>query len=353
MTGRKARENWVLENQNGSIQLDIDVTFGKDLDIVKVKREWPYQREVDFTLKMISFFKQSSEFQEVERCPVCDSARKGADSLITVCGQEYLQCGNCTHVFATAFPSPELLERFYRESAIENPYYVNPEEIELRTREIYLPKAIWIRDVYTGLFGRSPLNILDIGAGAGHFLNGCKRVGLDVWGIEYSKKYVEWCKEQFQINLHSDPQPLKGKKFDVVCSFNVIEHAPDPHEFLDRCKEYMHERSLVVIETPKVNSLTTCVQKLYPDAPRGHLVPYEHNHLFTDSSLASLLVMNHLAPKFIWYYGQDLVELLLRICAESGVDGSKILNKFFGPLQPALDVLHGSDLMLVAAVHYP
>ena len=59
---------------------------------------------------------------------------------------------------------------------------MDPDEIELRLREIYVPKTDWIFDVYGRIFDREPKSILDIGAGSGHLLYGCKRMGLDVAG---------------------------------------------------------------------------------------------------------------------------------------------------------------------------
>ena len=94
----------------------------------------------------------------------------------------------------------------------------------------------------------------------------------------------------------------------------------------------------------------TAIQRVYPNEPRGHLVPYEHNHLFTDASLATLLFRSGFAVKSAWLFGQDMSELILRVCAELKGGSGGIMPRLYGPLQKALDAGHGSDLMLLAAV---
>jgi SAM-dependent methyltransferase len=346
----RAEEIWSLEREGKTYSIPVDVCFSKALDIAKIKREWPYQREIDFNRKRMDFFKEAADFVDTKMCPVCSSPKGKASKLITISGVEYLECGTCSHLYAAYFPSPSLVERYYRENAIGNPYYMNPAEIELRLEEIYLPKIRWICREYNKIFGTEPRNILDIGAGAGHFLAGCRRLGLEVAGIEFSKPYREWCMEHFGVQLSRDKGELGGRTFDIVCSFNVIEHTHNPNAFVSDHKEFLREKSMVVIETPRANSFTTWIQKMFPDEPRCHIVPYEHNHLFTDASLATLLFIHGLAIRSVWYYGQDMVELILRMCAELKADSSQVLPKFYGPTQQAVDIFHGSDLMLVIAV---
>ena len=78
-------------------------------------------------------------------------------------------------------------------------------------------------------------------------------------------------------------------------------------------------------------------------------MPFEHSHLFTDGSLATLLYVNGLAVRRIWYFGQDMAELILRIGSELKGESGTLLARLFNPLQEAIDVSHHSDCMLVAA----
>ena len=345
----RTKERWILQTEHSVRESEVDVYHGKKLDIASIKKDWPYQREIDITREKMGFFIKAGQFITMQKCPVCRAGKKDAEPFVRICGVEYFQCKRCSHVFAEVFPDPKVMERYYKENVVEDPYYINPAEIELRLKEIYLPKMDWIIAVYRRLFGQDPLSVLDVGAGAGHFLYGCRKRGLDVTGVEIDQTFAGWCKTHFDIGLYPDPAKLQGRTFDLICTFNVIEHTLDPNRFIQDYRALMHEKSLLVVETPKANSFTTWIQKIFPDEPRGQLVPYEHNHLFTDASLATLLFRNGLEVKSVWYFGQDMAELVLRICAELDGESSRVMNRFYSTLQQAVDISHASDLMLFAA----
>ena len=344
------RERWTLETGDESFEFPVDVRFGKEIDMAAVKKRWPYRRQRDFVRQKMDYFEKTFEVVPVERCPVCSTGREAAEHYLTICAVDYLQCGHCTHVYAAVFPTLESVEKYYREDPVKNDYYLEPDEIELRLQEIYLPKIEWIAGVYEGIFGRRPESILDMGAGAGHFLYACKRSGLQCRGIEYSEKYGRWSREQFGIELCRDKDAVGAATFDIVTSFNVIEHVYEPKEFVEDYKRFMGGESIAVIETPKVNSLTTRLQRIFPDDLRGHLKPYEHNHLFTDASLATLLFMNGLGIRSLWYFGQDAAELLWRICYEVNAESAGVFEKLYRDVQAAVDLSRASDLMMAVAV---
>lgn len=350
-TRERSKEKWMLEISGKSYEYDVDVRFGKKCDIASLKTNWPFSMELEQSRKHLDFFERAGTFIFAEECPVCSSEKSCAALKVKICGVDYLQCRNCGHVYATVFPSPAALKAFYEDPPLDNTYYVNPEEIDLRLKEIYVPKLEWIIDVYRKRIGRDPVSVLEFGSGAGHFLFGSSKRGLKVAGIEPDKASAQWCKEHFNIELCSTKDDLEGQKFDVVCSFNVIEHLDKPGKLLNDYKEFMHRESLAIIETPRAECITTALQAAYPDDPRGMIIPYEHNHLFSDRSLATLLFMNELAISNVWYFGQDIAELVFRICAELNADSSKVFDALYQRVQEAVDLYHASDLIMVAAMN--
>ena len=85
-------------------------------------------------------------------------------------------------------------------------------------------------------------DVLDIGCGTGY---GCKILSeqaRSVLGVDYSAEAVEFCRKNFTASnieyLKMDAaQPKLDKQFDVVVSFQVIEHLQHPDKFLDNCKK--------------------------------------------------------------------------------------------------------------------
>jgi hypothetical protein len=59
--------------------------------------------------------------------------------------------------------------------------------------------------------------------------------------------------------------------------------------------------------------------------------------------------MNGMEVKSVWYFGQDMAELVLRICAELDGESGGVMSRFYGTLQQAVDLSRASDLMMFAA----
>lgn len=98
--------------------------------------------------------------------------------------------------------------------------------------------------------------VLDIGCGEGygsHYLAGFAK---EVAGIDYDKAVIDYAKNKYRINnlifytvgikeLHS----IKNK-FDIVCSFQVIEHFQDTEMFLENIKLLLNPDGILICSTP-------------------------------------------------------------------------------------------------------
>ncbi len=332
--------------------IEVDLFFTKELDIKSIKKRFSFKKELEHTERIRTFFEETDDFMLMGECPVCSSGIEHSDYEMTIWGNDYHMCKKCQHVYCERFPSKEAMNIFYKTHAVNNDYYVNPEEIETRLTEIYQPKVEWIIERYKNLHKKDPVSILDLGAGAGHFLAACKRSGLKVNGLEYDKRYRSFCETNFGIDLFENEKDISEKDYDIVCSFNVIEHTFNPFDFVGLYKQHMHNKSIAVIETPKFNALTTSVQRIFPESVRGHVFPYEHNHLFTDASLATLIELRGMRTTAVWYYGQDAVEVLLQAYnASSSGDNYDIVGKMMPLFQKSLDEAYLSDIMTFVAVN--
>ena len=100
------KETWILEKGRQSFEFDVDVRFGKDLNVGQVKKKWPYQIEIGLVREKLRFFERAADFISLDRCPVCRKEKLCAAYKVTICGVDYLKCGNCTHVYASIAPSP-------------------------------------------------------------------------------------------------------------------------------------------------------------------------------------------------------------------------------------------------------
>jgi len=319
---RMDREHWILSSCGKERMWEVAVRFSKPIDFKAVKSNSSYQNELASAYKYKEHFQGLSDFVPMTACPVCGKGAVGTaennEPVLTVWGVNYFQCPDCSHAYSERFPSKQALQSFYECNTMAADYYIKPEEIALRTNEIYGPKADWMIAAYRQKFGRDPRTILDIGAGAGHLLDYCRRQGLDVAGVEYNQVCRDWCRSNFDIDLVAHEDDLPDLEFDIVASFNLIEHYFAPRDLLGLYRKHFHDESLAVFETPKFNSLTLTIQQLFPDNVHSHAVPYTHNHLFTDASLATLLMLEGFQVSHLWYFGQDVYEMLGAIYTAGG-----------------------------------
>ena len=117
-----------------------------------------------------------------------------------------------------------------------------------------------------------PDSILDYGCGGGLFLR-----YLNSRGFDRAIGFDPFCPEYRN-------KPDDDQKFDAVYSFGVIEHVPDPRDFLRQQRRLVHPTGTVLIATPNADGLSLSV----PDGLLMHQ-PY-HRHIFSLNGLRRLAV---------------------------------------------------------------
>ena len=355
LTGQGPQEEqWTFRRPGAQDVLAVRVSSGKSVDIKALKRQSSFLAEARRGEELRHAFPDKSRFLAIQSCPVCRAPVSDAVKDARIWDTDYFRCLGCGHAYADRCPPDEDLERFYAQHGADGNYYIRDEEIELRLKEIYLPKLEWAVAAYKANFGREPRSLLEMGSGAGHFLHCASRKCHAVAGVECDTVTSTWCRERFGIEVAASADELPETTFDMVCSFNVIEHTTDPAHFARLQRRYMGPESLLVLETPKYNSLTTAVQKVFSTVVRTHIAPFKHNHLFSDASLATLLFNNGLRVTDVWYFGQDMTEVLFQAFHAQGLEvDMDTVNAFMGAPQAALDAAGACDLILMAAKNAP
>ena len=108
----------------------------------------------------------------------------------------------------------------------------------------------------------SPHRILNVGCGSGYhdLLMAEFPFVSEIVGIDYSKKSIEVANLEFphsKIRREvSDITDYKNRMFDLVVSFQVIEHLTDPQMFLLECKKRCAKGGWIAVFTPNRKRLT-------------------------------------------------------------------------------------------------
>ncbi len=114
--------------------------------------------------------------------------------------------------------------------------------------------------------------VLDIacGTGYGSQLLSTKGEAIKVIGIDISKNAIEFSKKYYQednINfLIDDAQTLTSQSddsFDLIVSFETIEHINYPEKFIKQTKRLLKKDGILIISTPNANT--------YPKGNKYHI----------------------------------------------------------------------------------
>lgn len=101
--------------------------------------------------------------------------------------------------------------------------------------------------------------VLEIGCGIGTDAVNFAKNGADYTGIELSNTSLEITKQRFELFqlkgrfFNIDAQQLEelskvGDDFDLIYSFGVIHHSPDPQKIIDNCLQLLkHEGTLKIM----------------------------------------------------------------------------------------------------------
>jgi 2-polyprenyl-3-methyl-5-hydroxy-6-metoxy-1,4-benzoquinol methylase len=151
---------------------------------------------------------------------------------------------------------------------------------------------------------RKTNRLLDIGCGIGYFLDEAKLRGWEVYGTEYADKAINICSskgidmQQGQLNT----EWYESESFDVITSFEVIEHIFDPLDEIKKIYTLLRKEGALYITTPNFNSLERFILK----AEYNSIVYPEHLSYYTPRTLHYLLSKNGFSKKYLLTTGLSL-----------------------------------------------
>ena len=145
----------------------------------------------------------------------------------------------------------------------------------------------------------SGLRILDIGCGGGLLAEPMARLGADVVGADAAEGNIPVAQihaRQSGLEIdyrHTTAEALAaaGEQFDVVLNMEVVEHVPDPLEFLSACRALARPGGMMICSTINRNARSFAVAIVGAELvmrwlPRG---THDWNKFITPDELFDLL----------------------------------------------------------------
>ena len=225
-------------------------------------------------------------------CLVCQG-----EKLVPLSGFEkhhLTKCGSCGFVFCKPIPTQEELNAVY-EGYGRNDYL---SDLTIQAYERVLDSL----EPY-----RKTNRLIDVGCGIGYFLEVAKKRGWEVHGTEFTEEAVRIC-ESKGANMKLgvlNPDNYEPESFDVVCSFEVIEHINNPRQELSSFNKLLRKGGVVYCTTPNFNAV-----ERYMLGSDWNILGYpEHLSYYTPSTLKKVFTVSGFKPKRVEATGISLTRI--------------------------------------------
>lgn len=182
--------------------------------------------------------------------------------------------------------------------------------------------------------------VLEVGCGRGFFLRSLEDKIADGMGLELNTGAISNAVTRFPIvnetiEQSADRQPAA---FDVVCSFQVLEHVTDPRSFIAGCLECLRPGGILALATPNHGSAMLANREDAFDMPphhMGHFTPEVYRKLaaligldiiaihverryFVPSDMVTSATRAHLGYRGARRLASSLMDFAYRWAAEPG-----------------------------------
>jgi SAM-dependent methyltransferase len=142
--------------------------------------------------------------------------------------------------------------------------------------------------------------ILDVGCGCGfHDVEMAHWPGVvEVVGIDNSERSIAVANREYRHRnvrrVVADIRDYRGSPFDLVVSFQVIEHLSWPVEFLEGCVRNLRPQGIVALVTPSGDRLDNRLRRLF--RKECHLLDPQHYREYSPAALRGLAAPLPLEP---------------------------------------------------------
>jgi len=196
-----------------------------------------------------------------------------------------LRCLACSHAWADMQLSPQQLADLYRRD-----YFFGEEYLDYVADRAIIQKNFRLRLSVLERFLEPTRHrrLLEVGCAYGFFLDLARGRFDTVTGIDITEDGVRHAREKLGLEVvKSDllAHDFGGRRFDVTCLWDTIEHLPRPDLFVERIASLTDPGALLAVTTGDIGSLNARL-----GGRRWRLIhPPTHLHYFTRQSLLKLL----------------------------------------------------------------
>lgn len=236
----------------------------------------------------------AAEPSDARPCPGCGSSR--TQWAFVVAGFPHVRCRECGTVLVSPLPSPEAVQATY----LDPEYHGDVSASEERMRAEARARARILR-------ARGCRRVLEIGCGAGFFVEALLELGITAEGVDPGPQAKRAAARGLPIHTIWLEEHVPEAPYDGIAMFEVIEHLPEPLHALHWCHRHIRPGGTLALSTPSASGLPArLLGRRFP-----MLCPPNHLEVFTRAGVAALLQRTHFRP-YRWNSFSNLDRAALR-----------------------------------------
>jgi SAM-dependent methyltransferase len=215
-------------------------------------------------------------------------------------GCQVVDCAACGWAHLHPLPDPAELHAYYR-SAFWGETKAGWRELYEAQRDwLLMSNADWLEAVEPHVPASKIPCLLDVGCGYGYLLRAALARNWHAYGIEPDGAAVVYARQQLYVpldrhggvyhgtweNFHS--WHLPDRQPNVIAALWLMEHLPDPREFLQWCRDRLAPGGALLLAVPQEFTQPQALANHYADV-RDYFVAPSHVNYWTAATFANLL----------------------------------------------------------------
>ncbi|MGA1822597.1 MAG: class I SAM-dependent methyltransferase [Thermoplasmatota archaeon] len=130
-------------------------------------------------------------------------------------------------------------------------------------------------------------SMLEIGAGAGYFIDEARKIGFEPYSIEFNRIQAAFIRDKLGIpceEIPLDPYLFDEREFDIICHFDVLSHFFEPIDEFRKMNSRLRDKGYFMFETGNTADIDEKYLKYIPDFQYP-----DHLFFFGENNIRDLL----------------------------------------------------------------
>ncbi len=222
-------------------------------------------------------------------CPICQRGAftpflNAVDYTVSKSTFSIVKCDNCDFHFTNPIPVIDEIGEYYKSESYVSHSSTNKgliNKLYQTVRKRTLKKKVkLVQQVAKGN------QLLDIGAGTGHFIDACQQAGLQPLGLEPDEDARNFATTNFDVAIEpiEELYQLAEKSKDVITMWHVLEHVYNLREDIAQIERVLKDDGTLIVAVPNRNSYDA---KKYKEFWAAYDLPI-HLYHFTPNDIRRL-----------------------------------------------------------------